>query len=464
MKVCVLGCGYWGSNLIRDFYNLDVLSCICDTNADFLQKHKERYNVDTYTDFDEALQHCDSVVIALPAMLHHKFAKQALLNNKDVFVEKPITLDISEAEELIKISKERNKILMVGHIMLYNPAISKIKEYIHKIGNIRYIKSNRLGLGKIRKDGNVLWSFSPHDLSIIVNILNIVDVDKVTVDNVQMTKITNGDICNITMKYNDINIDINLSWLSPYKEHKLIITGDRGSILFDDINKRLTIMELEDANIENKKQYDIEFSKELPLTLECKHFIDCCISRIEPLSSGLDGLNIIKLIHRCDKQDNIFIHPTSTVDNGAIIGNNTKIWHYSHICSGAIIGQNCSIGQNCYIDSVKLGDNCKLQNNVSLYKGLEIGNNVFFGPSCVFTNDKIPRCKYPKNGKYIKTIIEDDVSIGANATIICGIKLGKGCLIGSGSVVTKDVEPYTIVFGNPSTKYKNIDDYGNIIE
>ena len=158
---------------------------------------------------------------------------------------------------------------------------------------------------------------------------------------------------------------------------------------------------------------------------------------------------------------NITVHPSATVDKGARIGDRTKIWHYSHICDDSDIGENCNIGQNVYIaGGSRLGNNCKVQNNVSVYAGVECGDYVFLGPSCVLTNDINPRVKKSKDGQYIKTIIEDGVTIGANATIICGNIIGKHSLIGAGAVVTKDVEPYSIVVGNPAKKIGEINENG----
>lgn len=150
-----------------------------------------------------------------------------------------------------------------------------------------------------------------------------------------------------------------------------------------------------------------------------------------------------------------FKHETSIIDNNVEIGEGTKIWHWVHICSGAKIGKNCVLGQNVYIGpNVVIGENVKIQNNVSIYEGVEIGNNVFLGPSCVFTNDKYP--KAIGNWNLCKTIICDNVSIGANATIVCGITIESGSTVGAGSVVTKNVEPNVIVVGNPAKIYKRL--------
>lgn len=149
-----------------------------------------------------------------------------------------------------------------------------------------------------------------------------------------------------------------------------------------------------------------------------------------------------------------FVHPTSIIDDNVEIGVGTKIWHFSHIQSGARIGKNCSFGQNVNVsNNVKVGDGCKVQNNVSLYEGVELEDYVFCGPSCVFTNDLTPRAKYPKGHTgYKKTVVEEGASIGANATIVCGHKIGKWALIGAGAVVTSDVPSHALMLGVPARK------------
>ncbi len=150
-----------------------------------------------------------------------------------------------------------------------------------------------------------------------------------------------------------------------------------------------------------------------------------------------------------------YIHETAILDPGAEIGDNTKIWHFTHIMSKAKIGESVSIGQNCFVgDNVVIGDNAKIQNNVSVYDGVIIENDVFVGPSVVFTNVKLPKSLEPVNKNYTKTIIRKGVTLGANSTIICGIEIGENAFIGAGSVVTKDVPPNTMWYGNPAKQIK----------
>ena len=164
-------------------------------------------------------------------------------------------------------------------------------------------------------------------------------------------------------------------------------------------------------------------------------------------------------------QENIyFVHESSFVDAKAKIGEGTKIWHFSHIQSGSIIGNHCSIGQNVNIgNNVKIGNHVKIQNNVSVYEGVELEDYVFCGPSMVFTNIKIPRSEFPQRGSeyYSKTLIKKSASIGANATIVCGVTIVEYALIGSGAVVTKDVPPYALVVGNPGRVVGEVDKKGN---
>ena len=162
-----------------------------------------------------------------------------------------------------------------------------------------------------------------------------------------------------------------------------------------------------------------------------------------------------------------FIHESSYLDEKVEIGDGTKIWHFSHIQSGTIIGQNCSIGQNVNIsNNVKIGNNVKIQNNVSVYEGVELADYVFCGPSIVFTNIKVPRSEFPQKGSafYEKTIVKKSASIGANATILCGITIGEYALIGSGTVVTKDIPDFSLVIGNPGRIVGLVDKKGNRVQ
>lgn len=157
-----------------------------------------------------------------------------------------------------------------------------------------------------------------------------------------------------------------------------------------------------------------------------------------------------------------FAHETAVVDEGATIGDDTKIWHFCHVMSGSKIGDRCSLGQNVFVaNGVVLGNNVKIQNNVSLYEGVTCADDVFLGPSMVFTNIKNPRSGVVRKGQYTQTLLNKGVSIGANATIVCGINLGKYAFVGAGTVVTKEVPPYALIVGNPARQIGWMSEYGH---
>lgn len=159
-----------------------------------------------------------------------------------------------------------------------------------------------------------------------------------------------------------------------------------------------------------------------------------------------------------------YVHESSFIDEGVLIGDNTKVWHFCHIQKGAFIGKNCSLGQNVNIsNNVHIGDNVKIQNNVSVYEGVTIQNGVFLGPSCVFTNDLTPRARYSKNHNYLKTLVCEGASIGANATVVCGNTIGRCAMIAAGAVVTKDVPPYALMAGVPAKKIGLVCECGEIV-
>jgi len=492
IKLALIGGGYWGKNLIRDFNTCGVLDTICDINQVALEKYKNQYpDVNMTTDWHNDVlinKNINAVCIAVPAELHYKFAKEALLENKDVYVEKPITLDIKEAEELVELAREKNKILMVGHLLHYHPAIEKIKNMIQegKIGKVKNIVANRLSLGIFRKHENVLWSFAPHDISVVLSLVGEMP-DSVVCHGKDHINEGVHDVTNSILKFKNAYVNINVNWLNPYKEQKMSIIGEKGMIIFDDVSKENKITYFPEyiqyssdihSNPTPIKNNGINIGLEqskFPLLIECEHFVECCKTRNQPITHGQEGVNVLKVLNGLQEsllnnkevtiqpshEKKYFAHETAVVDDGATIGEGTKIWHYSHICKGARIGKNCNIGQNVYIaGGAILGDNCKVQNNVSIYAGVEAEDYVFFGPSCVLTNDINPRGMYSKNGEYMKTKLETGVTLGANSTIVCGNTLGKHSLIGAGAVITKDVEPFSVMVGNPGKKIGEINEKG----
>jgi len=476
-NVAVAGCGYWGKNLVRNFAELGALHTICDSSTEVLNRLAGLYpSVKKETGFDAVLASGDikAVVISAPAALHYAMARQALLAGKDVFVEKPLSLTVGEGEELVKLAADRQRILMVGHLLEYHPGIVRLKQLVDggEVGKIQYIYSSRLNLGKFRTEENILWSFAPHDISVILLLLNELP-QEVSAHGGNYLHRDIADVTVTTMSFGGgARAHIFVSWLHPYKEQKLVVVGDRKMAVFDDVapENKLLLYEHEIEWIDRvpvphkQEATPVEFAVAEPLRLECQHFLDCLETRANPRTDGASGLRVLRVLDACQRSlqgrsENVplaaaagfFVHPSSVVEGPSSIGEGTKIWHFSHVMPHVSMGRNCSVGQNVFIgENVHIGNNVRIQNNVSLFDGVVLEDDVFCGPSSVFTNVKSPRSHISQRGKYVPTLVKKGATIGANATIVCGNIIGRYALIGGGSVVTRDVPDHAMVYGNPA--------------
>lgn len=476
-NIAVVGCGYWGRNLVRNFAELGALHTICDKSHSVLSQYIDRYQgVKRETDFESVLSDKDikGIAISSPAALHYAMSREALLAGKDVFVEKPLALLVNEGEELVGLAKEKGRILMVGHLLLYHPAIIELKRIIDKgeLGKINYIYSSRLNLGKFRTEENILWSFAPHDISVIIYLLNESPLSVSAHGGCYLTRDI-ADVTLTTMNFKSgVNAHIFVSWLHPYKEQKLVVVGDRKMAMFDDTrdSDKLLLYEhkiewIDRLPVSTKESpVAIKIDDAEPLRLECQHFLDCMESREKAKTSGEEGLEVLKILDGCQRSlsgqgenvvlnegEKYYVDPSSIVEQPCIIGDGTKIWHYTHIMPNTKIGESCTIGQNVFIGrNVAIGNNVKIQNNVSVFEGVVLEDDVFCGPSCVFTNVKKPRGHISQKGKYVATLVKKGATIGANATIICGNTIGQYVFIGAGSVVTNDVPDHALIYGNPA--------------
>ncbi len=508
VNVAVVGAGYWGKNLVRNFNELGVLHTICDSDPAILKTFKDKYpGKEFQSSFQVVLQNPDinAVIIATPAETHFEMVKSALFASKHVFVEKPLAMIVSEAEALHQLAIRQNLKLMVGHILLYHPAIIKLKEIINsgELGKINYVYSNRLNLGKIRSEENILWSFAPHDISAILFLLEELPSQVVA----QGGNYLNQEIADVTISVlsfkSGVKGHIFVSWLHPNKEQKLIIVGDKKMAVFDDTIvegklqihdkgvewvKRQPVLRKNGATIEPIETYE-------PLKAECEHFLECIESGTIPKSDGINGIKVLKVLNACQKSlenhgtikrlngnkdslfspetksnislshhstistversgakfDNFFAHETAIVGAPCEIGTGTKIWHFSLIMPRVQIGGDCNIGQNVIVASdVKIGNNVKIQNNVTLNSGVTLEDNVFCGTSVVFANVIDPRDNTRKKYELNRTRVRKGATLAANATIVCGNTIGSNAFIEAGAVVTKDVPSHALVLGNPA--------------
>jgi len=476
-EIAVVGAGYWEKNLIRNFFELGALKAVCDTQENLVKSYQSQYPAVSFTNsFSKLLSDSSikGIVIATPPDTHFNLAKQALLADKDVFVEKPLALRLEEGEKLAELAEKRGKILMVGHILMYHPAVNKLKELINqgKLGKIQYIYSNRLNIGRIRNEGNILWSFAPHDISTILFLLDeSPEVIFSTGGSYLRTKVFDTTLTSMDFA-SGLKAHIFVSWLHPFKEQKLVVVGSKKMALFDDVSKEKLFLYphkiewVERLPVAYKAQAElVPFQMEEPLKLECQHFLDCIEKRLTPKTDAQEGLRVLRVLQasqqslekgekvylNLSKNKSFYIHPTSLIDEDCQIGERTKIWHFSHILKGSKIGRDCRIGQNVVIGpEVKIGNKVKIQNNVSVYKGVTLEDEVFCGPSCVFTNVMNPRSAIPRMSELKPTLVKKGATIGANAIIICGNTLGRYAFIGAGAVVTEDVPDCALVYGNPA--------------
>ncbi len=478
-KIAHIGGGYWGKNIVRNLHDLGVLTTICDTNRDSLSRYAKQYpEVNCVEQVQDVLQD-DSVTavsIATPAATHFTLVREALSAGKDVFVEKPLALRPEEGEELARLADASQRILMVGHILRYHPAILKIKETIDSglLGRVAYCYSNRLNLGKVRSEENILWSFAPHDISVL-NYLMGGRPDHVTSSGEIILQPGIHDVTLTVLKWKSgVMANIHVSWLHPFKEHKLVIVGDKAMLVFDD-TKQSGKLELYERGIDFvkgqpvKRDDDVQivdYEDKEPLKSEMQHFIECVQTRKRPITDAQEALDVLRVLHAAQqslesqtqtvvipKSAATFAHPTAVVDDGAEVGDGTRIWHFSHISSNSKIGRKCSLGQNVFVaPNVTVGDNVKIQNNVSLYEGVILENDTFCGPSMVFTNVKTPRSAFPRNtaDDYLTTHVRRGASMGANCTIVCGVTIGENAFVAAGAVVTKDVKSHALMAGVPA--------------
>jgi len=483
--IAVIGLGYWGKNLARNLHELGVLSLVCDKSEQTLAAISANYpGVATCLAFSEVLSRPEitGVIIATPAETHFALAREALLADKHVFVEKPLVLHEAEGEELIALADERGLTLMVGHLLQYHSAFRRLKELVAagELGRINYIYSHRLNLGKVRREENILWSFAPHDISMILALAEG-EPEQVTATG---GNYLHKKIADVTVTHLDfpsgLKAHIFVSWLHPFKVQSLVVVGERQMAVFDDTKpwgEKLLLFPHKikwEHNMPVPSRAEpvrVELLREEPLRVECAHFVSCIRTGAAPLTDGREGLAVLRVLNASQRvldgkeapvspasagkhpDPGYSLHPTAVVDSGARIGRGTKIWHFSHILGGSTVGEGVNIGQNVVVGpDVSIGNGCKIQNNVSVYKGVTLEDDVFCGPSMVFTNILNPRANIPRMHELRRTLVCKGATLGANSTIVCGHTVGRYAFVGAGSVVTRDVPDFALVVGNPGRR------------
>jgi len=311
-KVVVVGCGYWGKNLVRNFRELDALAGVCDATEkgrELAASIAPACNV--YSDLDQALTSDDArgVVIATPAETHYEVAKQALAAGKDVFVEKPLAINYQDGAKLVKRAGAAGRILMVGHVLEYHPALTKLVQMVKDgvIGKVQYIYSNRLSLGKIRREENILWSFAPHDIALILRIMGKMPFQVVACGgSFVQANIADVTVTNLLFD-NGVRAHIFVSWLHPFKEQRLVVIGSEKMISYDDVSKQLLLY---DQRVEVKQGEPVPikgdgepvvYAADEPLKMECQAFLNAIADRQAPLTDGQSGLDVLRVLQTAQR-------------------------------------------------------------------------------------------------------------------------------------------------------------------
>jgi len=312
-NIACVGAGYWGKNLVRNFHSIDALHTICDGNKELLADFKNQYpNVNVVEDFDSVLKNddIDAVCIATPAETHHPLIIKALNAGKHVYAEKPLCLREDHARECIELAEKLDLRLMVGHLLWYHPLILEIKRQIDQgeLGSLRYLYSNRLNMGLLRNEENVLWSFAPHDISMILGLIGS-EPNSLSAQSAEHLTPGVADQAVGLMKFdNNISAHVFVSWLNPFKEQKLVVVGEKSMLVFNDTepewDKKLARYEhsvdwQNDRPVAIKAEPEfIQVPKVEPLREECQHFIDCVEQTVSPRTDGREGLRVLKVLNK----------------------------------------------------------------------------------------------------------------------------------------------------------------------
>ena len=309
-RIGIVGAGYWGKNLIRNFHNLGVLAAICDESPDTRSRISEQYPAVIMHETTEALiadSSISAIVVATPAATHGNIVSMALDAGKHVFVEKPLCLDLDEGHLLKKKSESRNLTLMVGHLLLYHPAFVSLQAIVAEgaLGTLRYITSSRLSLGKIRREENALWSFAPHDISMILKLAgHLPSLVSANGGSYLTPLIADTTLSHYTFD-KDLQAHVFVSWLHPYKHQELVVIGSQGMAVFNDVAagpEKLMLYKHQigwDGDIPEINKVEgipIPYMESEPLKTECEHFLDCIDTGTSPTSGADEGLRVLQVL------------------------------------------------------------------------------------------------------------------------------------------------------------------------
>ena len=490
LGIGLIGFGYWGPNLARNFASLPgaELKAICD--ADGARREQARRNfpqalvtgrAEDITDSPDI----DAVLICTPVSTHYPLGKLALTAGKHVLIEKPLTQDSIEAEELLALARAKNLVLAVDHTFLFTGAVQKIKELVDsgELGRLYYLDSVRVNLGLFQPDVNVLYDLAPHDLSIACHLLNQ-DPIWVRAMGASHACVSQENLVYLHLEFpNGVVAHFHLSWLAPVKIRRTLIGGDRKMVVYDDLeatekvkiyDKGIVTTPSQEALHKIQVDYrtgDMVAPKLLhleALKVEAEHFVDCVENGTRPLAAGEDGLRVVKILEAAQKslpepggKGAIVMAgpdaPYLKIAPDVKMGKNVRLGGFVNLY-GCTIGDDCMLGTFVEIQKdVVIGERVKVQSHTFVCSGVTIEDEAFIGHGVMFINDKWPRSttkdgqtKTDDDWKCLPTKVGRRAAIGSNATILGGVSIGEEALVGAGSLVASDVPPKAVVAGNPA--------------
>lgn len=308
-QVVVVGAGNWGKNLIQNFYDLGALAGIAEMNPDLRGQVESKYpKVKTYKDFQEVLtSDVSALVLATPAPTHYQLAMTALTSGKDVFIEKPMTLETKEAKTLAEYADQHSRILMVGHLLLYQPAITWMRDYLaqESRGKVLHVATQRTKLGKVRREENVWWSFAPHDVSVVLDLLGNPQITRVQASGQAMLQPGIEDNVHVDITFDSgQTAHIHSSWYWPQLVRSTTVITEKEMLIYDEVAQKVIIYKKGvDEQLNNRDQgsevVDMETSQ--PLKIECEHFLNCLQTREKPRSDGWNGVAVVEILEKAQE-------------------------------------------------------------------------------------------------------------------------------------------------------------------
>ena len=311
-NIAVFGCGYWGQNLVRNFEALGALAMVCDPAESGRTRARElSAQAEVVADFEKVIADpaVEGIALATPAETHRPLAIQAMRAGKDVFVEKPMALTYQQGIEMEEAAEKSGRILMVGHLLEYHPAVLKLRELIAAgdLGHVNYIYSNRLNFGKVRTEENALWSFAPHDIAVILRLFGEMPIEVTCVGGSYLTP----NLADVTVSClhfpSGRRAHVFVSWLNPFKEQKLAVMGDKQMAVFNDgVKEGKLMLYNQRVAFDNRRPIlqkgessVVEIAPDEPLRKECEHFLQCIATRVRPLTDGKSGIQVLRVLQAC---------------------------------------------------------------------------------------------------------------------------------------------------------------------